>query len=186
MSMRRTVTAGLVALGSLVLTGCSSTPSAQSTSTTTTSGPDQNRATTSSTMATTTLAPATAVNVAVSDQIRTQLVAAGAALNNIPAAQYTGLAPGLTYYAFDRATNTYWAGARLVPAPSADPSAPTQAQVSSQDEGSYYVFRQPAGGSWTVYPAGNTGPDSPCPVSIPSAVVHLWAWPAGSCRPPGA
>jgi hypothetical protein len=114
------------------------------------------------------------------------LVDAGAAVNNIPASEYTGLAPGLTYYAFDQVTDTYWAGARLVPAPSSDPSNPTQAQVASQDEGSYYVFRQPKGGSWTAYAAGNVGPGTPCPVTVPTDVLLVWGWPAGSCRPTGA
>ena len=85
------------------------------------------------------------VNQPVTDQLRAQLVAAGAALNSIPVAEYTGLAPGLTYYAYDSATQTYWAAARLVPAPTSDPSNPSRAQVASQDEGSYYLFRQPRG-----------------------------------------
>jgi hypothetical protein len=126
------------------------------------------------------------VNVAVTDQIRAELVAAGAAVNNIPVAQYTGLAPGLTFLALDHATNTYWAGARLVPAASTNPSAPTQAQVASQDDGSYYVFTQPAGGTWTAHASGASGPDTPCPVSVPAAVTQVWGWPSGACRPPGA
>ncbi len=92
---------------------------------------------------------------------------AGAALNNIPVSEYSGLAPGLTYYAFDMGSDTYWAAARLVPAPSAEPSAPTRAQVASQDAGSYYVFSRPKGGSWTADAAGNTGPGTPCPVTVP-------------------
>jgi hypothetical protein len=168
----------------LVVAGCSSpSPSAQSNSTTSTSLPS----TTTSTGAqsSTTTSAAQAVNVPVTNQIRSQLVAAGAALNNIPVAQYSGLAPGLTYYALDTATQTYWAGARLVPAPSSDPSNPTRAQVASQDEGSYYVFTQPKGGSWTAHAAGNVGPSTPCPVTVPASVVAVWGWPSGGCRPAG-
>jgi hypothetical protein len=127
-----------------------------------------------------------AADVAVTAAIRAQLVAAGAAVNGIPVAEYTGLAPGLTYLALDRSTNTYWAGARLVPAPSADPSAPTRAQVASQDDGSYYIFSRPEGGGWTAHPAGASGPDTPCPVPVPAAVTTVWGWPSGSCRPAGA
>ncbi len=50
----------------------------------------------------------------------------------------------------------------------AEGSDPSQAQISSQDAGSYYVFQQPSGGSWTAYPAGNTGPGTTCPVTVPS------------------
>jgi hypothetical protein len=113
------------------------------------------------------------------------LVAAAAGLNSIPVAEYTGLTPGLTYYALDTQTNTYWAGAKLQPAPTPNPS-PSQAQISSQDAGSYYVFRQLRGGQWIAYPAGNTGPGTICPIAVPPAVLAIWGWAAGSCRPSGA
>jgi hypothetical protein len=183
MQRGRWSTGALVVLGSLVLAGCSSSTSASNSSVTT--RPPVTTASTAASSPTTT-APSGAANIPVTDQIRAQLVAAGAGVNNIPVAQYTGLAPGLTYYALDRATATYWAGARLVPAPSSDPSSPTQAQVASQDDGSYYIFTQPQGGSWTAHPSGASGGDSPCPVAVPPAVVAAWGWPQGSCRPPGA
>jgi hypothetical protein len=112
-------------------------------------------------------------------------VAAAASLQNIPVAQFTGLAPGLTYYAVDKTTGVRWAGARLVPAPVAEGAQPSQAQISSQDEGSYYVFEQAPGGSWRAYAAGNTGPGTTCPVTVPPAVLAVWGWPAGGCRPNG-
>ncbi len=177
--------AALAAIG-LILAGCSS-PSSSGQSTTTTSA----AATSTTTQhgggsSTTTTGSSQAVNLPVTDQIRSQLVTAGAALNNIPASEYSGLAPGLTYYALDKASNTYWAAARLVPAPSSNPSNPTRAQVASQDAGSYYLFSQPRGGAWTVYAAGNTGQSTPCPVTVPAAVVAVWGWSAGGCRPAGA
>jgi FlaG/FlaF family flagellin (archaellin) len=171
----------------LMIAGCSSSSTAGRS--TTTLGPAQTAAGTSSTTSTDSTSSTTssqAVNVPVSDQIRAQLVDAGAALNKISISEYTGLAPGLTYYAFDRATGTYWAGARLVPAPSRDPANPTQAQVASQDAGSYFLFSQPQGGSWTAYAAGNVGPEAPCPTTVPSEVLAVWGWPSGSCRPTGA
>jgi len=179
----RLVVGALVLAGS-TLAACSTSPSARPAPAP--SNPATTGANPSSTTPSTATRSATSVNVAVSDQIRTQLVAAGAALNGIPASQYTGLAPGLTYYALDKTTGTSWAGARLVPAPSSNPSAPTQAQISSQDAGSYYVFQRPQGGSWTAYAAGNTGQGSPCPISVPAGVVGVWGWRAGSCRPPSA
>ena len=187
----RAVLVGVV-LGAtaLAMAGCSSSSSPA----TTTTGAGAASTTTASTTTASTNTPAGAaaaaaagaVNVAVTDQVRSQLLAAGAATNGIPVAQYSGLAPGLTYEALDRSTGTYWAGARLVPAPSSDPSNPTRAQVASQDDGSYYIFRGGPGGTWTAYAAGASGPQTPCPVTVPATVVAVWGWPAGSCRPPGA
>jgi hypothetical protein len=180
----RLVVGTLVLGGSALVAACSTTPNAQPAPAP--SNPAPTGATPSSTTPSSTTPSAAAVNVAVSDQIRAQLVATGAALNGIPPSQYTGLAPGLTYYALDETTKTYWAGARLVPAPSSNLSSPTRAQISSQDAGAYYLFKRPQSGSWTAYPAGNTGPGSSCPISVPAAVVGIWGWPAGSCRPSGA
>lgn len=177
----RLMIGSLVAVGSLAVAGCSSSPAAQNATTTSTTA---ETGTTANTGTATTAATSTGVvNQPVTDQLRAQLVAAGAALNNIPVAEYTGLAPGLTYYAYDGATQTYWAAARLVPAPTSDSSNPSRAQVASQDEGSYYLFRQPRGGSWTAYADGNTGPDTPCPTTVPAGVTQVWGWPPGSCRP---
>ncbi len=170
----------MVAAGSLALTACSSS---SSTPTTTTGAGGNGSPSTSAGSSSGT--SATAANVPVTDQVRSELVAAAAGLQQIPVGQFTGLAPGLTYYGLDKSTATYWAGARLVPAPTADGAAPSQAQVSSQDAGSYYVFQKPSGGTWTAYPAGNTGPGTVCPVTVPPAVLQVWGWPAGSCRPNG-
>jgi|SRR5271166_517125 len=194
--MRRTIGAGLVIATSVTLAACSTktsnpatasrttAPSTRSTtsapvSSTTTSSP---AATTTSTGAvTTTTAPATAQNLTVTSSLRAQLLAVAAAMNNVPVSGYTGLAPTETYYAYDPATSTYWAGAALVPS-----SSSTPAQVSVQDDGSYVVFSRSAAGAWAGHPVGATGePGSTCPVAIPPAVVALWGWPAGTCKPQG-
>jgi hypothetical protein len=116
----------------------------------------------------------------VTDELRSQLVAAGAAHNSLSASDYTGLRPGETYYAYDATTRTYWAAAALDPSPSSTP-----AQVAAQDDGAYLLFSRPQGGSWTVYNVGLAGtPEgSPCPVTVPSTILGLWGWPPGSCRP---
>lgn len=172
-----------VAAGSLALAGCSGTSSTGTSSTTST----RPTATTAGPGATSTspASSALAANLPVSDQLRTQLVAAAAGLQDIPVVQFTGLAPGLTYYGLDKSTGIHWAAARLVAAPVPDNANPSQAQVSTQDAGSYYVFQQPSGSPWTAYAAGNTGPGTTCPVTIPPAVLQVWGWPAGSCRPNG-
>jgi len=183
MSGSRLSTIAVVALTGLTLAGCGTASSSGSTTTVPPTSPEPSTASIPGTTGSS--SSAGAVNLPVTDQIRSQLVAAGAAVNDIPTAEYSGLAPGLTYYALDRTTHTYWAGARLVPAPSNDPSSPTRAQVASQDEGSYYVFTQTQSGRWTAYAAGDVGPGTPCPVTVPAAVVAVWGWPSGSCRPSG-
>ena len=102
--------------------------------------------------ATTTTAGAQTSNVVVTDEIRTELIAAGAALNSLSPSDYTGLVPGETYYAYDASTKTYWAGAGLVPNP-----ASTQAQVSAQDDGAYLLFERQAGGTWKAFAVGLAG-----------------------------
>jgi hypothetical protein len=169
---------------SLAAAACSSSSNPQSGTTTTTAS--RTSTTSSGSSSTSSGSSALAMNIQVTDALRTQLVAAAAGLNSIPVAEFTGLAPGLTYYALDKETNIHWAGARLVPAPSSNPSSPTQAQISSQDAGSYYIFQQPMGGQWIAYAAGNTGQGTPCPTTLPPAVLAVWGWPAGGCRPSGA
>ena len=180
MTAGRWTARGVLVVGSLALAACSS-----SSTTTSTTAAGGITATTGGPSSTTASASATATNLPVTDQIRTQLVAAASELQGIPAAQFSGLAPGLTFYALDKTTGIRWAGARLVAAPVPEGANPSQAQVSTQDEGSYYVFQQPAGGPWTAYAAGNTGPGTACPVTIPPGVLQVWGWPAGGCRPHG-
>jgi hypothetical protein len=125
--------------------------------------------------------PTGAENLVLTDAIRAQLVAAAATLNGLPASAYLGLVHGESYYGFDPATNTYWAGGALDPSPSSQ-----RAQVSVQDDGGYYIFEEPAGGSWTASAEGMAGiAGATCSVHIPPALVALWHWPAGACRPAG-
>ncbi len=168
-----------MALAVSVLAGlgaCSAGPSNSARSTTSSVAPTS-PTTTSAT--TTTAVPATS-NLVVTDDIRSELVAAGAALNSLPPSAYTGLRPGETYYAYDSTTGTYWAGAGLVPS-----SSSTPAQVSVQDDGAYLLFDRPQNGSWKAIDVGLAGtPDgTACPVTVPAAILRLWNWAPGSCRP---
>jgi hypothetical protein len=53
-----------------------------------------------------------------------------------------------------------------------------------QDDGGYLLFERPAAGAWTAYNVGLAETDgSTCPATPPAAVLALWGWPAGSCRP---
>jgi hypothetical protein len=122
-----------------------------------------------------------AENLMLTDSIRAQLVAAAAKLNGLPASAYLGLVHGESYYGFDPATNTYWAGGALDPSPSSQ-----RAQVSVQDDGGYYIFQKPAGGSWSASAEGLAGIEgAKCSVDIPPALVARWHWSPGACHPAG-
>jgi hypothetical protein len=184
-SVRR-ASVGIFVATAAVLTGCSSSPPSSSSTTTTAASTTTSTSTsTSSTSAptTTTTTSATGVtNLSVTDQLRTDLLDAGAAHHSLPPSDYTGLQPGLTYYAYDASTKTYWAGAALMPSSSSE-----QAQVSNQDDGSYLLFTEPSGGTWTVYDDGLGGVGgTACPVTVPPGVLQAWGWTAGSCKPPNS
>jgi hypothetical protein len=171
-----------VLAGAIWLAACSSAAS-QPTTANTVPAPATSSATATSAVPPASPSPSTtgAENLALTDAIRAQLVAAAARLNGLPASAYLGLAHGESYYGFDPVTNAYWAGGALDPSPSSQ-----QAQVSVQDDGGYYIFEEPASGSWTASAEGLAGIDgAKCSVHIPPALVALWHWPAGACHPAG-
>ena len=97
------------------------------------------------------------------------------------ASDYTGLATGTQFYAYDPTTKTYYAAAGLVPSASSYP-----AQVSNQDDGSYILFTRVQGSSlWTVFNDGlGAVPGTACPVMLPPTVLAAWQWSPHSCYPP--
>ena len=132
-----------------------------------------------STQGPTTPSTTTTQNLVVTNTIRGQLLAAGAALHQLPVSDYTGLRKGETYYAFDPATNEHWAGAALVASKSS-----IKAQVGDQDDGAYLVFRERAGGAWKAWDAGIPGSNNyTCAVKVPASVLAVWNWAAGTCHP---
>ena len=171
-----------VLAGAVCLAACSSPASQPATAKTTpaTTTPPAT-ATSAAPSASAAASPAAAENLTLTDPVRAQLVEAAARLNGLPASAYLGLVKGESYYGFDPATNTYWAGGALDPSPSSQ-----RAQVSVQDDGGYYIFEEPAGGSWTASAEGMAGIDgATCSVHIPPALVALWHWPVGACHPAG-
>jgi hypothetical protein len=168
-----------VLAGAVWLAACSSPASQPPPATTTPAATATTAAPPAS--ATASPSPAGAENLALTDPVRAQLLAAAAKLNGLPASAYLGLVQGESYYGFDPATSTYWAGGALDPSPSSQ-----RAQVSVQDDGGYYIFEEPAGGSWTASSEGMAGIEgATCSVHIPPALVALWRWPAGACHPVG-
>lgn len=122
-----------------------------------------------------------AVDLPVSATDRTALVAAGAKMANLPASDYLGLRPGLTYLARDRRTGTFWAAAALQPRPSSLP-----AKVSVQDAGSYLIFYRPTGGSWRATTAGFPATAATCAATgLPADVIKAWGWAPQTCHPRG-
>ncbi len=122
------------------------------------------------------------VNLPVTDDVRAQLVQAGAVLTGRPASEFTGLRPGKTYYAHVPDSGMYWAAAALQASPSS-----YWAGVQLQDQNSYMIFYKPGmpGSTWIPTAAG-FGPipagEEPCPV--PESIRDLWQWPTGKCYPP--
>jgi hypothetical protein len=117
-------------------------------------------------------------NLVATAAVKTQLLDAGAALHKLPPSDYTGLTKGDTYYAFDAATTTYWAGAQLVPS-----SSSQAAQVGSQDDGAYVVFRRSDSGAWKGWLTGAARTPADCRVKVPAAVLAVWSWAPGACHP---
>jgi hypothetical protein len=118
-------------------------------------------------------------NLVVTNAVRAQLLAAGAAMHKLPTTDYTGLRKGLTYYAYVPADSTYWAGAALVPSASSQ-----QAQIGNQDDGAYLVFRRTSGGAWKAWNAGIPGDSHfSCTVTPPKSVLLVWDWAAHTCHP---
>ena len=116
-----------------------------------------------------------AQNLVLTSTVRSALVAAAASYYGLPASDFVGLGAGPeqypAYYAYDKATSTYWAGASLVPKRSS-----TAAQVVVQDDGAYLIFHRTPPGGWTAHDVGYTDNVGTCAayhVNIPAPVVAV-------------
>lgn len=125
-------------------------------------------------------APPVATNLIVTPAVRQSLLDAGAAYHQLPVKDYVGLAQGMTYYALDVTTKTYYAAAGLDPSPSS-----LSAQVGAQDDGGYNLFvRRESTKTWTIYNDGlGASQNARCPITIPRAVLAVWDWRL-RCFPP--
>jgi hypothetical protein len=176
MSLR--VIAAALLTGAMALTACGT--GATTTVTKTTTVVSTAVASTSSSGSSTVAQQPKVENLVVDQTLRHQLVAAGAAMHQLPSSDYTGLIKGQTYYAYDPATGVYWAGASLMASKNS-----LKAQVGDQDDGAFLDFERPVSGAWRAYPAGIPGNSNySCAVTIPPAVLAVWGWPSGTCHPP--
>lgn len=171
----------LVAAAALVPAcgGSSKAKTSTVTVTTTVSTPGTSAAgsTSGSTQGATTVSSG-AQNLVATAAIKTQLLAAGAALHKLTPSDYTGLTKGDTYYAYDADTKTYWAGTQLMPSSSSQP-----AQIANQDDGAYNVFRRSGSGPWKGWETGAAMHPADCRVNVPAPVITVWNWAPGACHP---
>jgi hypothetical protein len=127
--------------------------------------------------------PRAAENLPITAAVRTSILDGADKSHDLPIGSYIGLQAGTAYYALDEATSTYWAGASLIPNPKSQ-----EAQVSVQDDGGYVIFERHAGGAWSAFNDGLVGVEgSTCAsahIVIPPAVLAVWHWAPGSCKPP--
>ena len=84
--------------------------------------------------------------LAVSPDVRNELTAAFADYKGISPSDIAGISPGSVYYAYDPATDTYWALANFLPSL----TAPFKVLVGFQDGASIGLFTRIANGSWQV------------------------------------
>jgi hypothetical protein len=168
----------LVAAVGLTAAACGGSSKAKTaTVTVTTTVPAPSTPNAGSTSGGTTVASG-AQNLVATAAVKTQLLAAGAALHKLKPSDYTGLTKGETYYAYDAATKTYWAGTQLVPRSSSQP-----AQIANQDDGAYLVFRRFGAGAWRGWETGAAPAPADCQVKVPAVVIAVWNWAPGTCHP---
>jgi hypothetical protein len=176
--------AGAGVLAAILVTGCSAGststagaagggPSSSQPATATSAG--QSAAATPSASPT---ASAGIQNLLVTSAVRSQLAAAYVGLRQIPAADVSGTQPNSVYYAYDQATNIYWAMADFV----ATPTDPQNVLVNFQDGGSDGLFKKVGSGPWQVQEGGEPGICAELRY-FPRAVLRAWA--ISTTLPPG-
>jgi hypothetical protein len=125
-------------------------------------------------------------DLAVSGQLRNDLTVAYVDYRGISPADIAGTRPGSVYYAFDPATDTYWAQADFAPSSTAS----AKVLVGFQDGASLGLFTRIGNGSWQ---AQLGGAPAVCAEArfFPPAVLMAWSLPTdtaafgcGGSQPP--
>jgi hypothetical protein len=119
-----------------------------------------------------------AVEIAVTPRIRAALVTSGAAMQELPRKDYSGVSVDLL--AKDTSTGDRWAVGKL-----SVTNTSVRAAVAQQDNGGYQAWVDRPGSGWQASDVGGFGPPSsgqhPCPVPIPTAVRTLWKLRKDTC-----
>ena len=114
--------------------------------------------------------PGSVRNLAVSREVRNELTAAYADFRGIPPSDMAGTEPGSLYYAYDPATDTYWAEANFLPSL----TDPFKVLVGFQDGASIGLFTRAARSGWQVELGGEPVVCTEV-VFFPPAVLRAWS-----------
>jgi hypothetical protein len=109
----------------------------------------------------------------VSRDVRNELTVAYVNLRGISLSDVAGTIPGSVYYAYDPATDTYWAEANFLPSRTAS----QKVLVGFQDGASIGLFARAARSSWQVQLGGEPVACAEVPF-FPPAVLMAWSLPA--------
>jgi hypothetical protein len=109
----------------------------------------------------------------VSRDVRNELTAAYVNSRGIPLSDVAGTIPGSVHYAYDPATDTYWAEATFLPSRTAS----QKVLVGFQDGGSIGLFARAARSGWQVQLGGEPVVCAEVPF-FPPAVLTAWSLPA--------
>lgn len=119
-------------------------------------------------------------NLVVSTAVRAELTAAFEAFNKLPASYVKGTEPGSVYYAYDPATDAYWAMADIEPSATGLQDDP----AGWQDGGNIGLFEKVGSGAWKGGVAGEP-PECGELRFFPHTVLAAWSLPttppAGVC-----
>jgi hypothetical protein len=113
----------------------------------------------------------------VSQDVRNELTAAYVNARGIPLSDVARAIPGNFYYAYDPATDTYWAEADF----QGSSTAPEKVLVGFQDGGSIGFFARAAHSGWQVAVGGAPVVCSEVPF-FPPAVLMAWSLPTDAER----
>jgi hypothetical protein len=178
LTIRRGIVVSLGLVATLSMAACTSntSPSNAGSGNTHTAAPAASSTTTTHpavTPSATPAAPRAVQNLFISSAERNSLTAAFIALKGISPSDVGGTFPGSVYYAYDPATDTYWARAEFMPSRMA--SLPVQ--VSFQDGDGVGMFKKTGAGPWQAQLVGSV-PFSCNEVKFfPPAVLTAWGMP---------
>jgi hypothetical protein len=117
-------------------------------------------------------------NLVVTSSVSDELQAAYVAYKQFPPSDIAGAAPNSVYYAYDPATDTYWAMATFEPSATAS----VNTETAMQDGGNTGMFTKASDGAWQMRQA-SFPPGCDLAQFFPSAVIAAWA--LSTFCPPG-
>jgi hypothetical protein len=181
----RTITVRLRVLGWLGLLATVAVAGCTATSTSSPAAPGHGRS--ASPAATTAVSPAASSpapagtggvrNLPVSQDVRNELTVAFVNTKGIPLSDVAGTLPGSVYYAYDPATDTYWAEANF----QASRTASQLVLTDFQDGASVGLFARAAGTGWQAEVGGAPIICAEVPF-FPPAVLMAWSLPTEAER----